>query len=218
MAEHHQLMGGKLHVYKRENSCQWQCSTYLAGRNHRKTTKTDSLSEAKEIAEDWYLGLRGKARAGLLKTGKTFREAAKHFLAEYVVLIQSERNPVYVAGYEWKLRVHLLPFLGDKVLSEITPGLVQQYRVHRAQAKTRRGTAPSRSTLHSEIVVLRQVLKAANRQGWLAYVPDLSPPYKASGKITHRAWFSPDEYRKLYEATRRRGTHPGKAALCGGEG
>jgi hypothetical protein len=72
MAEHHQLMGGKLHVYKRENSCQWQCSTYLAGRNHRKTTKTDSLSEAKEIAEDWYLGLRGKARAGLLKTGKTF--------------------------------------------------------------------------------------------------------------------------------------------------
>jgi hypothetical protein len=50
------------------------------------------------------------------------REAAKHFLAEYLVLIAGERNPIYVEGYERKLRVHLLPFFGDKVLVEITPG------------------------------------------------------------------------------------------------
>ena len=31
--ETHDLMGGKLHVYKRENSRFWQCSTYLAGKN-----------------------------------------------------------------------------------------------------------------------------------------------------------------------------------------
>lgn len=29
----HSLMGGKLHVYKRENSRYWQCSTYLNGKN-----------------------------------------------------------------------------------------------------------------------------------------------------------------------------------------
>ncbi|MGB6326625.1 MAG: hypothetical protein WBG11_12885 [Methylocella sp.] len=180
MSEHHELMGGKLHLYKRENSRHWQCSAYLAGKNWRKTTKEESLTHAKDIAEDWYLELRGKSRAGVLKTGKTFREAAKHFLSEYVVLIAGERNPVYVAGYEWKLRVHLLPFFGDKVLSEITSGLVQQYRVHRAQTKTHLGGPPARSTLHSEIVVLRQVLKAANR-----HVPGLSPPYRASAKISH---------------------------------
>lgn len=177
MAEHHELMGGKLRVYKRENSNLWQASTYLAGKNRRISTKEESLSHAKEIAEDWYLELRGKARAGVLKTGKLFRDAAKHFLAEYVALITGERNPKYVASYELKLLVHLLPFFGDKVLSEITPGLVQQYRVHRAQQKTQMGTPPSLSTLHQEIVALRQVLKSANRQGWLAYVPDLSPPY-----------------------------------------
>jgi integrase len=33
-------------------------------------------------------------------------------------------------------------------------------------------------------------------------MPDLSAPYKASGKISHRAWFSPEEYKMLYEATR----------------
>ena len=31
----HELMGGRLHVYKRENSRYWQCSTYLGGQNRR---------------------------------------------------------------------------------------------------------------------------------------------------------------------------------------
>jgi integrase len=39
-------------------------------------------------------------------------------------------------------------------------------------------------------------------------LPDLSEPYGKSGKIAHRAWFSPEEYRQLYEATRRRARAP----------
>jgi integrase len=42
----------------------------------------------------------------------------------------------------------------------------------------------------------------------LSYLPDLSAPYKTSGKIGHRAWFSPEEYKRLYEATRERAKHP----------
>ncbi len=52
----HALIDGKLHVYKRENSRFWQCSSYLAGRNHRNSTKTDSLERAKVVAEEWYFG------------------------------------------------------------------------------------------------------------------------------------------------------------------
>lgn len=72
----HTMMGGKVHVYKRENSRYWQCSTYLAGKNRRATTKQESLSHAKDFAEDWYLELRGKSRRGELKDEKTFKEAA----------------------------------------------------------------------------------------------------------------------------------------------
>jgi integrase len=36
----------------------------------------------------------------------------------------------------------------------------------------------------------------------------MSAPYRASGKITHRAWFSPEEYQALYRATRRRAKNP----------
>jgi integrase len=242
MAEHHELMGGKLHVYRRENSGNWQCSTYLAGKNWRVSTKEDSLSLAKDFAEDWYLGLKGKSRAGGLKTGKTFKYAAERFFDEFEVITQGQRSPIYVAGHKKRLENHLIPFFKDKVLSEITPGLVQDYRIHRMKTgrinkprkakdsgvdKPRKrknsvvdkpaatGEAqvpkpPARSTLHQEIVCLRQVLKTANRHGWLEYVPNISPPYKTSGKITHRAWFSPDEYKKFYEATRARAKKPKK--------
>src|SRR3546814_5842188 len=38
--------------------------------------------------------------------------------------------------------------------------------------------------------------------------PDMSAPYKTSGKVEHRAWFSPEEYKMLYEATRERAKNP----------
>jgi len=206
MAEH-ELMGGRLHVYRRGNSRYWQCSTYLAGKNWRVSTKEDSLAQAKDFAEDWFLGLKGKHRAGEIKTGKTFSATSDQFLHEYQIITAGQRNPEYVQSHADRLRVHLLPFFGAMVLSEITPGTVQEYRIHRAQT-SRTGKPPARSTIHHEIVTLRQVLKTAHRHGWLQFVPDLSPPYKTSGKISHRAWFSPTEYRQLYEATRRRAKEP----------
>jgi integrase len=62
--------------------------------------------------------------------------------------------------------------------------------------------------MHHETVAIRQVLKTALRHGWLSALPDLSQPYKTSGKVTHRAWFSPEEYQELFEATRSRAHEP----------
>ena len=58
------------------------------------------------------------------------------------------------------------------------------------------------------MITLRHVLKTANRHGWLDHLPDMSAPYRSSGKIAHRAWFSPEEYQRLYRATRKRAKHP----------
>jgi len=198
----HTLMGGKLHVYKRPGSPYWQCSAYEAGRNRRATTKEESLARAKQVAEDWYLELRGKYRRGEIKAEKTFREAAAQFEREYEIITEGQRSPRYVQGNKDRLRVQLIPFFGPMALSEVTPGQVQEYRIHRQQ-NSRTGKPLARSTLHHEIVTLRQVLKTAIRHGWLAHLPDLSAPYRSSGKIGHRAWFSADEYRTLYTATRK---------------
>lgn len=41
-------------------------------------------------------------------------------------------------------------------------------------------------------------------------LPDMSVPYKASGKISHRGWFSLEEYTRLYKATGDRADKPKK--------
>jgi integrase len=207
MQETHEILGGKVNIYRRENSKYWQCSSYIDGRNWRVSTKTDSLSHAKDFAEDWYLELRGKKHAGILKGGKRFKDAADQFLIEYPIITEGQRAEKWVKQYEGKLKHVILPYLGNKYLAEMTEQTIQEYRIHRAKT-CRTGKPPSRSTMHQEIVAIRQVLKTAKRHGWVDHVIDMSMPYKAAGKITRRAWFSPEEYRQLYEGTRDRIANP----------
>ena len=201
MSEKHTILGGKVHVYKRPGSPVWQCSTYLAGKNRRVSTKEDSLARAKEVAEDWYLELRGKSNRGEIKNEKTFKDAAERFTIEYEIMTDGERNAKYVQDHQSRLRNHLVPFFGNMGLSEITAGVVQEYRLHRMKGEDGY-KPPARSTLLHEIVTLRQVLKTAQRHRWIEGLPDISMPYRASIKVVHRAWFSPDEYKTLYEASR----------------
>ena len=240
--ESHLLMDGALHVYRRERSRYWQCSTYLGSQNHRQTTKEVSLAAAKDFARDWYMERcvedRQRRRGGVsllndpvqpliadtgaptdgrlrrTPTGPSFEDAANAFTSEFEVITLGERNAGYVQSKSAIVRVHLLPFFGDTALEDITAGKVQEYRAHRQTSrvdpKTGKPKKPARATLHGEIVTLRQVLKTANRKGWIAALPDMSAPYKTSGKVEHRAWFSPEEYKMLYEATRERAKNPPK--------
>ncbi len=209
----HELLGGMLQLYRRDNSRFWQCAASVGGKQRRSSTKEEDFTVAKQIAEDWYLALRGKDRAGLLKSEKTFRHAADQFLKEYEIITEGQRSPRWVEGHGIRMRLHLLPFFGNLGVSEVNAGKVQEYRVHRMTSQleptpesksTRKptGKPPARSTIHDEIVTLRQILKTAIRHGWLDHLPDLSPPYKTQGKIVHRPWFSPEEYKQLYVATR----------------
>lgn len=237
----HSFLDGKVHLYKRDNSRFWQCSTYMAGRNHRISTKEESLTLAKEFAREWYMAAylatrqsRDHRRTSLLfqqightrampassdisvtprpqkkATSPTFSEAAEKFISEYGVITEGQRNEKWVSDHIRRIRNHLIPFFGDKPVSEISAGLVQEYRIKR-NTDGYKGRKPSRSTLHHETVTLRLVLKTAHRYGWIQQVPDISPPYKTSGKVKHRAWFSPEEYKMLYEATRERAQNPSR--------
>ncbi len=238
-AERHTLLDGRLHVYRRENSRFWQCAIYLSGRNYRASTHQDRLDTAMTVAREWAFDRIAEDRLGArslrlnrslamesiataatrLPKGKTFREAAEAFVAEYQVLTQGERNPDYVSQKSAHLRLRLIPFFGDTPVSDVSAGMIQDYRLHRLNPmapqeskfggrRRRIEKPPSRSTLHKEIVTLRQVLKAANRKGWIAALPDMSAPYKSSGKIAHRAWFSPEEYKLLHDATLERARRP----------
>ncbi len=252
--ESYTLMDGKVHVYRRAGSRCWQCSTYMNGRNHRKSTKHESLALAMDFAREWYLSVYVDVRRiqenrlaysvthgalpshGMEETAghytprspyaphvprpyaprqkkqstagsPTFREAAEKFIAEYSVITQGDRNERWAQDHVRRVNTHLMAYFGNIPVRGINAGLVQEYRIHRNQ-NGHKGKVPSRSTLHHETVTLRLVLKTAHRYGWIDAVPDISPPYKTSGKVKHRAWFSPEEYKMLYEATRKRAQKP----------
>lgn len=229
MPETHHLLGGKVQVFRRPDSPRWYASASVGGRQHKMSTREDSLARAKEIAEDWYLELKGKNRwgGGFTAKGTPFKKAAEKFLEEYEVITEGERHPHYVEGHKTRVRLHLLPYFGKMTLPQVTPGAVQAYRQHRhteppppsdaseprlrsdgSRLPPRPWKRPARNTLHQEIVTLRQILKTAQRHGWIDTIPNLSPPYRASNKIAHRAWFSPAEYKQLCDAVKARIDNP----------
>ncbi len=216
----HDLFDGRVQLYKRDGGRHWQCATRVGGERFRETTKEEDLARAKDVAEEWYLDLRGKLRRGEIVTKEhTFREAADLYMRDAKVLTAGVRSAKYIEHMDLRMKVHILPFFGDKPLSEVNKGLVQAYRVKRAEEtikKTARlateaqpatpkkkavparparpGKPPARSTMLQEIVHVRQVLKHASALGWIAHIPDLTTPYMTQGKKGRRAWFSPDEY------------------------
>lgn len=216
----HSMFDGRLQLYRRDNSRYWQCAARVKGRRFRASTKEEDLDCAKDFAEDWYLDLRGKTRRGeIIEKQRTFREAAEKFIPLARTLAGTTRHPLYAEYMELRMNRHILPFFGDTPITAINAALIMDYRVKRTEetiaASTtddKPGKPPARSTMMAELTCIRLVLKHAEAMGWIKFVPNLSTPYLSLPKKGRRAWFSPEEYKQLYTATRRRikdGKRPG---------
>ena len=121
MPEQHTPLGGKVYVYKRPKSSLWQCSTYLAGKNRRVSTKGESLAKAKEIAEGWYLKLRRKLRSEEIKAEKSFHEVSAHYLHQYDIMTQSNATSAMWTASAGDRAFHLVPFFGNPGASPRSP-------------------------------------------------------------------------------------------------
>lgn len=209
----HFLFDGRVQLYRRGAALTWQCATRIEGQRFRHSTGEENLERASAFAEEWYLDLRGKLRAGVAlgapdkpkKPAWTFADAAAEYLQKVKVLAANSRSPLYVADLEMRLNASILPFFGKLEPSSVNRSTAENYVVQRTKdMQSRRGRSPARSTILSDLVVIRQVLKHEEGAGRLAYVPGLSLPYLTLKKKGRRAWFSPEEYEQLYKATRQR--------------
>lgn len=209
----HTMLDGRVQVYRRGSGRFWQCAARVDGERFRHSTGEENLERAMAFAEDWYLDLRGKLRAGVplgapdkpKEPERTFAVAAAEFLREARVLAARSRSPLYVADLELRLNATLLPYFGKMEPKSINRSTVQSFVVKRTEDMLeRRGRAPARSTILTDIVAIRQILKFEEGAGRIAFVPSLSLPYLTLKKKGRRAWFSPDEYEQLYKATRKR--------------
>lgn len=214
--ERHRILGDQVTLYQRSEGGAWHCSTFLKGKEWRKSTRQKSLGRAKDEATDWFNELQAKNHLGELNTGKNFSQVAKMFENEYEATTRGHRSPKWVQGHKDRLRLHLLPFFGDMHVGDISAGTAQQYRAHRLtepedyneEEAGKPWKPPARKTIHNEIVTLSLTLKTAHRHGYIQQVPDLSDPYRRHTKVSHRPWFTPKEYKQLYTATRKNAANP----------
>ncbi len=221
----HVISEGTVQVYQRARSRFWQCAVFIDGHNYRASTRQESQALAIEWAKEWARKLRSQAELGLLPKPNgerkvdedekpdqgevTFRDAAKVFLDDYKALTHGRRSGKWTEGHEARIRLHLNPFFGDMGLTKITGGTGLDYRAQRIKTTLEEtGKPPAPKTLHNEIVTLNLILKNAERRRWLQFLPNLSDPYSRQSKIEHRAWFEPEEYKTLYEATRENAKNP----------
>lgn len=217
-------MGGRNHrVSTKESNLsvaqefarEWYMLQYAAERQRRRAAMPlDGTVQPLPVGTDLPVADRPR-RTPAKPSGPTFGQAAEAFLGEYEVITKGERNAVYVKNKRQHAENHLVPFFGaDRPVREVDANLIQAYRVHRVSTgvdlRSGKAKRPSHSTLHSETVTLRQILKTANRKRWIDALPDMSVAYRKSNKVAHRAWFSPEEYKLLYEATRERAKNPKK--------
>src|SRR5690606_6753480 len=105
--ETHKILNGKVQLFRRTEDGPWHCSASFGNSiQRRKSTKETSLALAKEVAEDWYLEMKGKARAGELEQEKSFAEAAEKFSEEYEAVTKGHRSPKWVQGHKDRIRLH----------------------------------------------------------------------------------------------------------------
>jgi len=109
------MFDGRLQIYRRSESGPWHAAARVGKKRFRKGLKETGLEQARDLAEEWYLGLRGKLRNGeIVPDERTFGQVADAYLDEAKVLAQATRSKSYVENLKIRMYAHILPYFGNK--------------------------------------------------------------------------------------------------------
>jgi hypothetical protein len=184
-----------LKIYRIDASPYWQVRLFVEGRLKRKSTGCTDRPEAIAFAKQFYDSIRIAQRLDINVHADTFHACAKYLIARQTAMVAGgQRDGRINKEDEKKLNKDILPFLATKAVSAITAADIQDYV---DQLTTHRQLTPS--TIAKHIVVIRKVLKEAQRRDLLKSLP-LFPTI--SRKDNPRAYFTDAEYKKLRDAAK----------------
>ena len=197
-ANRYTAFDGRLYLERRPDiSPCWHARSSIQNHLIQKTTRTSDLSDAKDVAEKWFLNLRQHVEQGIPVAGRTFATAAAAFLThhEHTLLPIGESNERKIRSYRdvWNV---LRDFIDDKLLTELDIDVLEALCLWRKSTRN-----VSDKTLRGDIGLVRLVLKFAQRQRWIDHLP-LFP--QLTSKPVSPDWFSPKEWTHLLATSRQR--------------
>jgi len=189
----------KLRLDKRAGSDNWYARLTLPnGKRLVKTTKTEDIESAKEVALRLYYEVDARIQNKLPATTRKFGDVAKHAIARMEAEIREGVGKQAYRDYTQALNKWLIPYFGTTDIAKLDLAAVTAFDAWRTAQS---GKLPAQSTINNHNSALNRVLDEAELNGWI--VKSLRPTLLNKGvKTQSRGSFSVEEYRTIYTALR----------------
>jgi integrase len=190
------LLEGRVVVYRRACSTQWQARFKIGGQWKRISTGCAELESAKVQAELKYLEYRFRHQHGVPAITRRFRDVAQQVVLELRKQLDAGVGKRVYVDYVSVLESYLLPFFGNYNVNSIGYKQLQSYELWREQQA---GRALKASTITTHNSALQRVFDLAVQQGYVqrTQLPVLTNN-GASGQ--RRADFTRAEYAVMLRA------------------
>ena len=193
-AENHSFKLQKgLYLDERKGAAYLKARACIKGKIHFTNTETTDFKRAERIAISWFRGLLQVQQGS--QPLHSMHSAAKHFISS----IQSPQKKLF-HQVKWNVWSE---FFKLRDVTDITPKLLNEFLQWRRAAAAKKGRPLSASTLHKDLVTIRQILKHAVLEGHLSVLPAPFPPV-GTIKANPRPWLDPDEWTTLQRVAKER--------------
>lgn len=163
-----------------------------------KSTKTDNLEEAKEIALQLYYDTQARIKNKLPASTRKFKDVAAHAVKRMQNELAEGVSKQAYRDYIQALNRCLIPYFGKTDIAKIDLSLLKNFDAWRTKEM---GKTPAQSTINNHNAALNRVLDVAELNGWITKA--LRPTLLNKGtKTESRGSFTRDEYRTIYTALR----------------
>jgi integrase len=189
----------KLRLDKRAGSDNWYARLTLpSGKRLIKTTKTDDLETAKEVALRLYYEVDARIQNKLPATTRKFKDVARHAIHRMEAELEQGVGKQAYKDYIQVLNKWLIPYFGGTDIAKLDLAAVTAFDAWRTEQN---GKVPAQSTINNHNAALNRVLDEAELNGWI--VKSLRPTLLNKGvKTESRGSFTVEEYRTIYTALR----------------
>jgi len=180
-------------LFKMAASRFWQVRCWVKGKSYRRSTRSNSLRVAQEMAKRLYESLLTKPVETVTTRAPTWAQAAEQLLDHEKARVQ--RGEFALGSWQVlrnRLSKTLNPLWGHLPVDAISPALMMNLIQSLSEHL-------SPTTVHQHVVIVRKVLTLAKRLGWLQAVPEV-PSIKVKGQS--RGAFTPTEYWRIVRAAR----------------
>jgi integrase len=189
----------KLRLDKRKGTDSWYARLTLPnGKRVVKSTKTDNLEEAKEVALQLYYDTQARIKNKLPANTRKFKDVATHAIKRMETELAEGVGKQAYKDYIQAINKWLVPYFAKVDVAKIDYALLKNFDAWRTQQT---GKTPAQSTINNHNAALNRVLDEAELNGWITKA--LRPTLLNKGvKTESRGSFTAEEYRTIYTALR----------------